>query len=64
MNRFAVDLLQQTRSTMELNTILNYNPDPNETELKLLARLQIAIECKQKKFVAHSHIQQFLAAIW
>lgn len=60
-----MDLLQQTQSTAELNTILNHDPQDETAEsTKILARLELAIQYKQKKFVAHSHIQQLLAAIW
>lgn len=60
-----MDLLQQTRSTVELNTLLNHDPEATATQpAKLLAKLETAIKYKQKRFVAHSHIQQLLAAIW
>lgn len=64
--RFAVDLLQQVRTTTELHTILNYDPEDEENLVtrKQLARLELAIQYKQKTFVAHSHVQQLLAAIW
>lgn len=50
---------------MELDTILNYDPKEENAEFsKQLARLEQAIEYKQKRFVSHSHVQQLLAAIW
>ncbi|XP_043266628.1 transient-receptor-potential-like protein isoform X2 [Venturia canescens] len=65
VEKFAVDLLQQAQSTAELNTILNHDPQDEAAEsTKILARLELAIQYKQKKFVAHSHVQQLLAAIW
>ncbi|XP_076479805.1 transient receptor potential-like [Bombus vancouverensis nearcticus] len=66
VERFAVDLLQQVRTTTELHTILNYDPEDEENLVtrKQLARLELAIQYKQKTFVAHSHVQQLLAAIW
>ncbi|KAG6803003.1 transient-receptor-potential-like protein [Apis mellifera caucasica] len=65
VERFAVDLLQQVRTTTELHTILNYDPeDDANLPPKQLARLELAIQYKQKTFVAHSHVQQLLAAIW
>ncbi|GAB1859857.1 Transient-receptor-potential-like protein [Camponotus japonicus] len=65
VEKFAVDLLQHVRTTMELDTILNYDPKEENVELsKQLARLEQAIEYKQKRFVSHSHVQQLLAAIW
>ncbi|XP_077268928.1 LOW QUALITY PROTEIN: transient receptor potential-like [Temnothorax americanus] len=65
VEKFAVDLLQHVRTTTELDTILNYDPEEENAELsKQLARLKQAIEYKQKRFVSHSHVQQLLAAIW
>ncbi|KAG5892780.1 hypothetical protein JTB14_032656 [Gonioctena quinquepunctata] len=65
--KFAVDLLHQSRSSQELAIILNHDPDNppyEEGEHMKLARLELAIQYKQKKFVAHPNIQQLLAAIW
>ncbi|XP_077299447.1 transient receptor potential-like [Arctopsyche grandis] len=65
--QFAVDLLHQSRSSQELAIILNHDPeDPpyEDGEHMKLARLELAINYKQKKFVAHPNIQQLLAAIW
>ncbi|KAK1130897.1 hypothetical protein K0M31_017201 [Melipona bicolor] len=65
IERFAVDLLQQVRTTTELHTILNYDSEgQGNLATKQLARLELAIQYKQKTFVAHSHVQQLLAAIW
>ena len=36
--------------------------DPGETQT--LARLKLALKCKQKAFVAHPNVQQLLATIW
>jgi len=50
--QFAVDLLQQARSSAELAVILNHDPDnpPYEDgDTMALARLQLAILYKQKK---------------
>ncbi|XP_045453434.1 transient-receptor-potential-like protein [Melitaea cinxia] len=65
--KFAVDLLHQSRSSQELAIILNHDPEETpfeEGEHMKLARLELAIEFKQKKFVAHPNIQQLLATIW
>lgn len=65
--KLAVDLLQQTRSSTELAVVLNHDPDSTpyeDGEHMKLARLELAIAYKQKKFVAHQNIQQLLAAIW
>lgn len=53
--QFAVDLLDQTRSSQELAIILNYDPqsppymDGDHMKLK---RLEVAIDYKQKKVKA------------
>lgn len=50
--KFAVDLLDQSRSSQELAIILNYDPDSSpyiEGEHMKLARLELAINYKQKK---------------
>ncbi|XP_067627854.1 transient-receptor-potential-like protein isoform X2 [Eurosta solidaginis] len=65
--KFAVDLLDQTRTSNELAIILNYDPELSTYEKgdrMSLTRLLQAIEYKQKKFVAHSNIQQLLSTIW
>nr|QDQ16919.1 transient receptor potential-like protein [Danaus plexippus] len=65
--KFAVDLLDQSRSSKELAIILNHDPEEapfEEGEHMKLARLELAINLKQKKFVAHPNIQQLLATIW
>ncbi|XP_062564885.1 transient-receptor-potential-like protein [Armigeres subalbatus] len=64
---FAVDLLDQSRSSQELAIILNYDPESPpymDGDHMKLTRLELAIDYKQKKFVAHANIQQLLAAIW
>ncbi|XP_073813847.1 transient receptor potential-like [Musca autumnalis] len=65
--QFAVDLLDQTRTSNELAIILNYDPDISSYQpgdRMSLSRLTQAVYYKQKKFVAHSNIQQLLSAIW
>ncbi|KAJ6648092.1 Transient-receptor-potential-like protein [Pseudolycoriella hygida] len=65
--KFAVDLLDQSRSSQELAIILNYDPDAppyEDGDHMKLARLELAINYKQKKFVAHPNIQQLLASLW
>lgn len=65
--KFAVDLLDQTRTSQELAIILNHDPDAPpymDGEHMSLARLEAAIDYKQKKFVAHPNIQQLLGALW
>ncbi|CAG5054101.1 unnamed protein product [Parnassius apollo] len=67
VQKFAVDLLDQSRSSHELAVILNHDskePPFIEGEHMKLSRLELAINFKQKKFVAHPNIQQLLASIW
>lgn len=50
--QFAVDLLDQSRSSQELAIILNHDPDAPpyaDGDHMSLARLELAIEFKQKK---------------
>ncbi|EAA03611.5 AGAP010630-PA, partial [Anopheles gambiae str. PEST] len=64
---FAVELLDQSRSSQELAIILNYDPESPpymDGDHMKLTRLELAIDYKQKKFVAHPNIQQLLAAMW
>ncbi|XP_066555892.1 short transient receptor potential channel 4b [Amia ocellicauda] len=65
--QFAKNLLDQTRSSRELELILNYRDDiclledePNND----LARLKLAIKYRQKEFVAQPNCQQLLASRW
>lgn len=65
--QFAVDILDQSRSSQELAIILNHDPESPpymDGDHMKLARLELAINYKQKKFVAHPNIQQLLAALW
>ena len=55
------------RTSYELEVMLNHNPDgdPWQTgDFQTLERLKLAIQYKQKSFVAHPSVQQLLAAIW
>lgn len=50
--QFAVDLLHQSRSSQELAIILNHDPESppyEDGEHMKLARLELAINYKQKK---------------
>ncbi|XP_060753704.1 short transient receptor potential channel 4b [Neoarius graeffei] len=64
---FAKDLLDQTRSSRELELILNFRDDLNlldEESNNELARLKLAIKYRQKEFVAQPNCQQLLASRW
>uniref|UniRef100_A0A8C5RN03 Transient receptor potential cation channel subfamily C member 4 n=1 Tax=Laticauda laticaudata TaxID=8630 RepID=A0A8C5RN03_LATLA len=65
--QFAKDLLDQTRSSRELEIILNYRDDNTLLEEQSendLARLKLAIKYRQKEFVAQPNCQQLLASRW
>uniref|UniRef100_A0A8C1DY05 Transient receptor potential cation channel, subfamily C, member 4a n=1 Tax=Cyprinus carpio carpio TaxID=630221 RepID=A0A8C1DY05_CYPCA len=65
--QFAKDLLDQTRSSRELELILNYKDNMNLLEDEGnndLARLKLAIKYHQKEFVAQPNCQQLLASRW
>ncbi|XP_072900020.1 short transient receptor potential channel 4-like [Hemitrygon akajei] len=64
---FAKDLLDQTRSSRELEIILNYRDDNSILEVQALndlSRLKLAIRYHQKEFVAQPNCQQLLASRW
>lgn len=66
---FAKSLLDHSRTSEELEVMLNYNSFPG-TEVwepgdhQSLDRLKLAINYKQKQFVAHPSVQQLLASFW
>ncbi|XP_057694902.1 short transient receptor potential channel 4-like [Corythoichthys intestinalis] len=65
--QFAKDLLDQTRSSKELEIILNYRDDINpllDENANDLARVKLAIKYCQKEFVAQPNCQQLLASRW
>ncbi|XP_061144868.1 short transient receptor potential channel 5a isoform X2 [Syngnathus typhle] len=67
--RFAKDLLDQARSSRELETILNHRDSDQSEELDPrqchdLAKLKLAIKYHQKEFVAQPNCQQLLATLW
>ena len=67
MKTFANSLLDHARTSYELEIMLNYDQtgniwDPGETQT--LQRLKLALQCRQKAFVAHPNVQQLLASIW
>lgn len=67
VQQFVSGLVDQARTSYELEVILNHDPDgdPWQTgDFQTLARLKLAVQYKQKSFVAHPSVQQLLAAIW
>ncbi|XP_045763146.1 transient receptor potential-gamma protein-like isoform X1 [Maniola jurtina] len=69
---FATALLDHTRTSHELQVLLNHEKgspqaplmEPGAPERMRLSRLKLAIKLRQKKFVAHPNVQQLLASIW
>nr|AID23629.1 transient receptor potential channel-1 [Hofstenia miamia] len=74
--KFAVDLLDQTRGSLELKTLLNRTTDTAEileideksqsldSEYMNLSRFKLSIEYRQQAFVSHPNCQQLLSHIW
>ncbi|XP_013380847.2 short transient receptor potential channel 5 [Lingula anatina] len=66
VEKFAVDLLTQCRSSKEVQLLLERREgysSPGDKPLKF-TRLLKAIDCEQKEFVAHHSSQQVLYAAW
>lgn len=63
---FAVNLLDHVRTNQELKIILNYDPKTasHEEYHEKLERIKLAIEFKQKRFIAHPNVQQLLGSLW
>ncbi|XP_075343496.1 short transient receptor potential channel 2-like [Odontesthes bonariensis] len=70
---FAVELLGMCRNQSEVTAILNSCGDDSQESLDEqifeegipnLSRLRLAVNCNQKKFVAHPICQQVLSSIW
>uniref|UniRef100_F1KU57 Transient receptor potential-gamma protein n=1 Tax=Ascaris suum TaxID=6253 RepID=F1KU57_ASCSU len=70
--KFSVNMLDQVRGSKELEIVLNHTTNAWEevTQRKSLhlchqlARLKLAVQLRQKRFVAHPNCQQLLAAIF
>jgi transient receptor potential cation channel subfamily C len=66
VQNFAVSLLDHVRTFNELMIILNYDPkyqNKSQNAMKF-ERLKLAIDYKQKKFVAHPIVQLMLGTVW
>ncbi|KAK8777751.1 hypothetical protein V5799_020907, partial [Amblyomma americanum] len=64
---FATSLLDHIRTSAELSCIMNHRVRTKENEeddSMSLARLELAIEHQQKKFVAHPNVQQHMSTLW
>ncbi|XP_063874470.1 transient receptor potential protein-like [Scylla paramamosain] len=67
VQKFTMDLIEETRTRTELEIVLNYDPQGEpykKGEFMHLARLREAVASDQRKFVAHSNVQQLLGQVW
>ncbi|XP_018009599.1 transient receptor potential protein [Hyalella azteca] len=64
---FATALVDNTRTSLELELVLNYDPEGDAYEQGQhmhLTCLREAVARNQKMFVAHANVQQLLASVW
>ncbi|XP_042218970.1 transient receptor potential protein-like isoform X1 [Homarus americanus] len=67
VQEFSMALVDETRTTTELEIILNYDPEGEpyrRGDFMHLARLKEAVSNNQKSFVAHANVQQLLGRVW
>lgn len=64
ISTFAVDLIACCRSTEETELVLKQQGGIEVANNFLFPRLVLAMDCKQKEFVAHPNTQQILEAEW
>uniref|UniRef100_A0A0N5CG21 ANK_REP_REGION domain-containing protein n=1 Tax=Strongyloides papillosus TaxID=174720 RepID=A0A0N5CG21_STREA len=72
--KFSVNMLDQVRGAKELEIVLNHTTNAwgevaerytsTEEVSHTLARLKLAIQLRQKRFVAHPNCQKLLTALW
>ncbi|CAG9767715.1 unnamed protein product [Ceutorhynchus assimilis] len=63
ISNFAVELIACCRSTTEMELILR-QPSGMSSQIYSLPRLALAMDYKQKTFVAHPNTQQIVEATW
>lgn len=64
ISNFAVDLIACCRSTNEMELILSQSAGMKSAKLFIFPRLVLAMDTKQKTFVAHPNTQQIVEAAW
>lgn len=64
VSTFAVELVGCCRSTEEVEILLSQRNGLDAAHTFRFPRLQLAIDCKQKEFVAHPNTQQVLESAW
>ncbi|KAL8559450.1 hypothetical protein ACOMHN_045247 [Nucella lapillus] len=65
LSQFMVDLLERVWTQQELEVVLNKKGTSADTDrYENLARLNMALENREKQFVAHPSVQQHLVKLW
>ncbi|XP_057670817.1 short transient receptor potential channel 5-like [Diorhabda carinulata] len=64
VSTFAVDLIACVRSTNEMELILTQSAGLHSSNVFQFPRLTLALDYKQKTFVAHPNTQQIVEAAW
>ncbi|KAJ8973595.1 hypothetical protein NQ317_010032 [Molorchus minor] len=64
ISNFAVELIACCRSTNEMELILSQSAGMRAARMFIFPRLVLAMDCKQKTFVAHPNTQQIVEAAW
>ncbi|XP_071543078.1 transient-receptor-potential-like protein [Panulirus ornatus] len=67
VQEYSMALVDETRTTTELEIILNYDPEGEpykRGDFMHFVRLKEAVTNNQKSFVAHANVQQLLARVW
>lgn len=64
VSSFAVELIGVCRSTEEVEIILCQRNGFDAPHTYVFPRLELAMDCKQKEFVAHPNTQQILETAW
>ncbi|XP_068231132.1 transient receptor potential protein-like [Palaemon carinicauda] len=64
---FTMALVDETRTSLELEIVLNYDPEGEPYkpgQFMHFTQLKEAVDSNQKQFVAHANVQQLLGKVW
>ncbi|CAL1532326.1 unnamed protein product, partial [Lymnaea stagnalis] len=64
LSDYVVKLLDRIRTQKELELVLNKTGKPHQEKFESLARFKLALNYKEKKFVAHASCQQRVVRAW
>ncbi|XP_044267213.1 short transient receptor potential channel 4-like isoform X1 [Tribolium madens] len=64
VSNFAVELIAGCRNSGEVETILKQKAGIQNASIFMYPRLVLAMDYKQKFFVAHAHIQHIVESLW